>query len=400
MQQSIRILILILASVLVACAEQSLPVFDNPMPISVPSGSPAYGPRLSESAEGVTTLSWMERKDDGNVLRYSSFEEGSWSPASTVINDEKMFVSWADLPAVTPLGGSSLLAHWMSYTADSAYAFQVLTSRSDDDGVTWTAPASPHNDDTPTEHGFVSIYPTNSASGLVWLDGRNTPNKAMTLRSAILAPDGVPSDEAVVDDQVCDCCQTDVALTNAGPVVVYRNRTEDEVRDIYVARQLAGEWQPGQPIANDGWVISGCPVNGPAIDAAGDLVVVAWFTGANQTPKVQAAISTNAGKTFSKAMEISSTNAAGHVGIALIDAHSFAVSWMESGASGEFTVNLRALTTNGAIGPVRIIGRTSVAQNVPQLLRVRDKLLLAWTDEFDGLGKVVSVEVAIRGFYD
>ena len=400
MEFSNRIAFLIVVALLAACSKPPLPVFDTPIPISVPSGTPAYGPRLSAGNDDAAILSWMERSDGGATLRFSSYVQGSWSQSITVSTDEKMFVNWADLPAVVPVGSKELLAHWLSYTDDAPYAYQILTAYSHDEGATWSTPASPHSDGTPTEHGFVSSYPVAGGTGLVWLDGRNTPDKGMTLRSATLSTSGVPSEKTVIDDWVCDCCQTDVAITESGPVAVYRDRTDDEVRDIYVARQLKGVWQPGTPISNDGWVIAGCPVNGPVIDAAGKLVVVAWFTAANQEPKVQTAISTNAGKSFSDAIEITSTNATGHVGIALIDAHSYAVSWMETDKDGDYVVKLRALTSDGRKGPVRMVGRTSIGRNVPQLMRVQDKLILAWTDEIEKVSKVVSIEVAIRGFYD
>ncbi len=392
--------IAIVLATLCACTEQSLPVFENPQPVSVPSGKPAYGPRLSQSGEGAAVLSWMESNNEGGFLQFSTYDQGSWRAAVTAVKDANMFVNWADLPAVVPIGSGSLLAHWLSYTADAPYAYQVLTALSRDGGASWSAPVSPHGDDTPTEHGFVSTYAANNGTGLVWLDGRDTPDKGMTLRGATLALDGALSDETLLDDRVCDCCQTDVALTEAGPIAIYRNRSDDEVRDIYVSRQLDGNWQPGTPVSNDGWVISGCPVNGPSIVAAGKLVAVAWFTAANNEPKVQAAVSTNSGKTFSVPVEISSGNALGHVGIALVDAHSYVVSWMESGAVGSYAINLRALTLDGQAGPVHTVGRTSLVRAVPQLIRVDDKLVLAWTDEFDDLSKVVSVEVRIRGFYD
>ncbi|MDH4054016.1 MAG: hypothetical protein OEW73_03850 [Gammaproteobacteria bacterium] len=400
MRYSSRILFPVLASVLVACTEQSLPVFDIPIPISVPSGTPAYGPRLVTSPDGEVILSWMERGTDNVALRFSVYEQGSWGPAVTATIDEHMFVNWADLPAVTPLGSGSLLAHWLSYTADMPYAYQILTAHSADEGATWSAPRSPHVDGTPTEHGFVSMYPVSGATGLVWLDGRQTPDKGMTLRSATLSADGAVSDKTVIDDWVCDCCQTDVAITEAGPIAAYRDRTADEVRDIYVARNLNGEWQPGSAIANDGWVISGCPVNGPAIDAAGKFVALAWFTAAGQKPKVQTAFSTNAGKSFSEAIEISSPNTTGHVGVTLLDRHTYVVSWMEPGKNGDYAIKLRAVTTDGQTGREHIVGRTSVARNVPQLIRVGDKLVLAWTDTFDNVQKVASVQVAILGFYD
>ena len=101
---------------------------------------------------------------------------------------------------------------------------------------------------------------------------------AMTLRSAALSPDGQLADEQVVDEMICECCQTDVALTDAGPVVVYRDRSIDEMRDIGVSRFVDGRWQKGRLVSVDDWQIDGCPVNGPAIDADGDATAVAWFT--------------------------------------------------------------------------------------------------------------------------
>jgi hypothetical protein len=395
-----RILVCVLAAFLVACTEQSLPSFKNPQPITVPSGKPAYGPRLSQGGGEGAVLSWMERNDDGGLLRYSILDQGTWQPAATVINDKDMFVNWADLPAVTPLGGGALLAHWLSYVADSPYAYQILTAVSMDAGSTWSTPSSPHSDGTPTEHGFLSTYPAGDGVGLIWLDGRETPQAGMTLRNAILNTDGSLSNESLIDDLVCDCCQTDVAITDTGPVAVYRNRTSDEVRDIYVSRYLDETWQAGTPVSDDGWEISGCPVNGPSIAAKGDRVAIAWFTAANNKPTVKTAFSSNAGKSFSKPVEIASKGTSGHVGITLIDKHSYVVSWMEADKDGGYEVNLRARTADGQMGRVQTVGRTSVARNVPQMKLVGDNLILAWTDELSDLSKVVSVKVPILGFYD
>ena len=400
MRSTHRLLFCVLTLVLVACTEQSLPSFTNPQPISVPSGKPAYGPRLSQGSEENVVLSWMERSDDNRLLRYSVLDQDKWQPAVTAISDQHMFINWADLPAVTPLGADKLLAHWLSYVADTAYAYQILTAVSSDGGSSWSTPVSPHADATPTEHGFLSTYPAGDGLGLIWLDGRETPQKGMTLRTAVLGSDGELSNESLMDDLVCDCCQTDVTNTAAGPVAIYRNRNKDEVRDIYVSRYLNGTWQAGTPVSDDGWVIAGCPVNGPSIDAAGDLVVVAWFTAANKEPMVKAAYSKNAGESFSEPVLIASTGALGHVAVSLIDEHSFVVSWVEADKNKSYDINLRAVTTDGQVGRTTTIGRTSVVRTVPQMLRVGDKLILAWTDELNDLSKVVSVKVPILGFYN
>ncbi len=400
MRTDCRLLALLIPVLLGACTEQYLPQFGDPVPVTTPSGKPAYGPRLTQASNGDAILSWMERDEGGPSLRFSRYFEEAWLQQKVAIVDESMFVNWADLPAVTAIGPRSFLAHWLSYTADAPYAYQVLTAFSEDDGKSWSAPGSPHTDGTPTEHGFVSTYALESATGLIWLDGRNTPDAGMTLRGATLSSEGLLRDEIEIDDRVCDCCQTDIAQTDAGPVAIYRNRTAGEIRDIYVSRQRDGKWQPGTPLSDDGWVISGCPVNGPSIAAAGKRLVVAWFTAANGKPTVKVVVSTNSGKTFSKPLAVSSRNSLGQVGAALIDRHSFVVSWIESDKDGSYAIKIRGMTFDGQMGRVHTVGRTSLVRTVPQLVRVADNLVLAWADEMSDVSKIASVRVPIPGFYD
>ena len=59
-----------------------------------------------------------------------------------------------------------------------------------------------------------------------------------------------------------------------GPIAVYRNRTDDEIRDIYVSRYEMGAWTVGKPVHNDGWHVEACPVNGPVVSAHGKDVTV------------------------------------------------------------------------------------------------------------------------------
>lgn len=399
MQNAARLTILSTALTLLACTEQSPPVFDDPVPMSVPSGKPAFGPRLSDNGSESVILSWMEPNDETSELRFSRFSIDDWEPATLAASDPDMFINWADLPSVTA-HGDTLLAQWLSYVAEATYAYQVLIAFSNNGGASWGSAQSPHTDGTPTEHGFVSSYLSSAGIGLVWLDGRETPDAGMTLRTASVAEGEAPADEALLDDLVCDCCQTDSAETSDGPIVVYRDRTTDEVRDIYVSRQINGQWQPGVAVSNDGWVISGCPVNGPVVSADGGQVIVAWFTAANDQPIVKAAVSTNAGKTFSAPVAIATKNVLGHVAVSLVKRNSAAVSWLEADDDGSYEINLRSMTFDGQLGKVSTIGRTAISRNVPQLHRVNDELIFAWTDEINDMSKLATVRVRILGFYD
>ena len=199
------------------------------------AGNQALGARLSTGPDGTVLLSFMQRTEQGADLKFARLEGDRWEPPQNVVNDPQMFVNWADLPSVTPLNSEHWVAHWLSKSAPETYAYDVLVAFSTDTGATWTEPVRPHTDGTPTEHGFVSIRDAQGSPALLWLDGRKTGSKAvddprasaMTLRTATVAPDGSLSDEQLIDNMVCDCCQTDVAVSSDGPIAVYRNRTSD-----------------------------------------------------------------------------------------------------------------------------------------------------------------------------
>lgn len=408
MRTAYPITLLLLAVIVSACTRVQPPVFGEPVPISLSAGSNVLGPRLASGVDGTVVLSWMQRDDSAATLRFSTLELGEWQAPTNVVSDQRMFVNWADLPSVIPLADGHWVAHWLSKSAAATYAYDILLTQSSDNGLTWSDPVRPHSDGTPTEHGFVSIHAQGDSAALLWLDGRKTTNQvssdprssSMTLRSAVVDPLGDISKEQLVDEIVCDCCQTDVAISADGPIAVYRNRTMDEIRDIYVSRFSDGQWQPGSAIADDDWEISGCPVNGPAIDAEGNLVAIAWFSAANEKPVVRAALSTNAGQSFKAPVEIASRGSSGHVGVAIIDRSSVAVSWVEADNRGTNAINIRGLTTQGTLGRVETVGRSGLLRIYPQMARVDDKLILAWTDEIADATEIVSIEVPILGFYD
>jgi hypothetical protein len=275
-------------------------------------------------------------------------------------------------------------------------------------GETWHAAISPHTDNTPTEHGFVSIFASDDQAGLVWLDGRkyvnevtdNPVDSGMTLRAAFIDRESALSGEQIVDELICDCCQTDVAIAASGPLAVYRERSVDEIRDISITRYVDGNWQPGQTVAEDNWEIAGCPVNGPSIAASDDLVAVAWFTAADSISKVQIATSINSGREFSDALEIVSGDSLGRVGITFLDDESVAVSWLQRGMDGSATVMVRTVNSEAELGPVKTVSESATQFTVPQMAIVDDDLIFAWTEMRDDIKHVASAKLAIEALHD
>jgi hypothetical protein len=169
-------------------------------------------------------------------------------------------------------------------------------------------------------------------------------------------------------------------MTENGPIVVYRNRSEKEIRDIGIVRFENGKWTEPQIVIEDNWHIPGCPVNGPAIDASGSTVAIAWFTAANDNAKVQIAFSEDNGATFGLPVRIDNGNAMGRVDLIMLDANNAVVSWMEP--SGLDTViNIVKVSSDGSQGKPLTITKTRSERSsgFPQMELLGDKLYIAWT---------------------
>ena len=369
--------------------------------LAVPAGAQAAGPRLSGGGDRPLVLSWMEPDANGTTLRYSVLGDGGWNPSQEVVSGKDMFVNWADLPSVTALAGNHWVAHWLEMAGSLTYSYHVVMAQSFDGGRTWSEPVKPHTDGTPTEHGFVTVYPHAGMVAAIWLDGRKTGGEhdgdqresGMTLRAAVIDADNSLHDEQEIDDLICDCCQTDVAIAATGPVAVYRDRTPGEIRDIYVTRHIDGRWQTGVPLHDDDWQIAGCPVNGPAIAASGPEVAAAWFSVPDQAPAVQIRFSADSGASFGPASLLAADGAIGHVDTVLLADGSAVVSWLQAEADGRGRLVLRRVTPRGELGPVVSVANGAPARSVPQMAIDGDGLVLVWTEAREDGKRIASARV-------
>jgi len=341
---------------------------------------------------GRVILSWLEPAEgERHALRFATWEGSDWSEARTIAEGENFFVNWADFPSVVELPDGRLAAHWLVRSGPGTYSYDVHIAQSADGGDTWGAGVVPHRDGTETEHGFVSLFAgANGVLEAIWLDGRNFAagdghgghgGADMTLRHTTVSADGSLGPETLLDDRICDCCQTSVATTSRGPIAVYRDRSADEVRDISVIRRTDGRWTEPRPVHRDGWQIAGCPVNGPAAAADGEQVAVAWFTAANETPRAKLAFSSDAGATFGQPVSIDDGDPLGRVDVALLDGGDALVTWLERvGEAAE--IRARRVSPSGEVGRSWLISGTAAARGsgFPRMARVGDRVVFAWTE--------------------
>ena len=356
-----------------------------------PAAEGSMAPNLSVAPDGRVLMSWIEKLGEGrHALRFAVREGERWSAPRLVAEGTDWFVNWADFPSIVALPDGTLAAHWLVKSAAATYAYDVRIAFSTDGGTHWSEPVVPHRDGTPTEHGFVSLFPTRDGRlGAAWLDGRETLTAedsgeegggAMTLRYATVGRGGELSEEALLDARLCDCCQTSTAVTAEGPLVVFRDRSNAEVRDIARVILRGGAWSDSQAISADHWEISGCPVNGPSAAAYGRRAVVAWFTAANDAPRVRVAFSADAGASFGLPVAVDDGAPLGRVDTLLLEDGSAIVSWVESSPEGS-SLRLRRIRPDGERGEAVLVVQAGepLANGFPQIVRAGPELVLAWT---------------------
>lgn len=360
--------------------------------IPSPAGPQSAQPQLSVSPRGVI-LSWVERTGATATLKFAESIAGGWSPPKTVASGADWFVNWADVPSVVRLGDGTLVAHWLRKSGADTYAYDVRLSHSKDNGATWSASFLPHHDGTQTEHGFASLFDAPGGGlGLVWLDGRAMKGGHdghgagdMSVRFAAFDEQWKQTADAPLDMRVCECCPTTVAITSEGPLVAYRDRSPNEVRDIYVTRLENGTWTKPHAVHNDEWRVPACPVNGPALSARNRDVAVAWFTAKNDEPKSFMAFSTDAGRTFGSPIRLDDEASLGRVDVELLPDGSAAASYVEF-AERRAGFRVRRVARDGTkSAPITIAGMTgNRTSGLPRMVLHGDRLFFAWVDRENG----------------
>ncbi len=360
---------------------------------------------MSTGPNGGVLLSWLERQPDSTtvVLKVATGDSGGrWSPPADVVSARNLFVNWADFPSVVALANGNLLAHWLQKGGPDKYAYDIQLALSSDAGRTWKPTGMPHPAGVPVEHGFVSLLPrADSSADIFFLSGTVPPpgsppgtDAPFHLSMAHIAGDGRVRDSVeTLDARTCTCCQTAATVTARGAVVLYRDRSETETRDIAIRRRVSGAWTAVVPLHADGWVINGCPVNGPAIASAGDTVAAVWFTGARDTARVQLMFSTDAGATFGAPIRIDAGQPLGRLDVKLVDGADALVTWTERVAHDSAEVRARLVTIGGSVEPALTIATVPAgrASGFPRMARRGRDVVLAWTQP----GPVSTVRVAV-----
>ncbi len=350
-------------------------------PLANPSGAGSLQPNWSAAPDGSAVFSWIEPSNgDSFSLRYAVRHGASWSPAITIAANRHFFRHPAEVPEVMAVPGGHWLAHWVEATEDGSDAEYVYVSSSTD-GTHWSTPTQAHHDHSKVQHGLASmaLNPDGGAS-LFWLEALKGEDGPTFLMRTIVDASGKEVSEERLDGDVCSCCPTAVAKTAKGLIVAYRGHTAKDIRDIAVRRLDNGRWSAAKIVHADNWEINACPINAAAVAAKGDHVALGWYTGAQDSPRVLLAFSSDSGSSFGTPVTLSTGHAFGYTSLALDEDGSAIVSWLEQSPAGA-RVLVRRVSSGGTAGPIVEVAKGGkMALGYPKLFHYGNDTLVAWGD--------------------
>lgn len=397
-----KLLIIAITTIFVIACNNPVQHANNQLKIiPSPADSVSAEPYLFTDINGVVYLSWVEKGIEKSTLNFSRLNNDTWSKPAIINSGDNWFVNWADYPMLVSDGSGGMVAHFLERSEKGKYTYDVKLISSVDGGIVWSNPKILNEDRKKAEHGFVSLIPYKNNYFVAWLDGRNAASEGegghseghhgqMTLRAAIIDKSGTKITEWELDNRVCDCCQTTAAITANGPIVIYRDRSETEIRDISIVRFANGQWTEPKIIFPDNWMIAGCPVNGPRVDARGNNIAVARFTSPDKKGQVSVIFSKDGGVSFGAPIRVDEGLAIGRVDIILLDDKTAMVSWMEGDA-----IKAAKIHADGTKEPSIIIASSSQSRSsgFPQMTKSGNSIVFAWTD--DKLKKISTGRLAL-----
>lgn len=364
--------------------------------IASPAGMGSVASQLAVGDDGTVFISWIEpgEKPGIRAFRVSAFDRKrrAWGAAKTVSEGADITLDVWSTPQIAVNSRGAIAALWYTTSAfggeSPSSSSQAVYSRSEDQARTW-APPIPLNPGSEANE-FASLTALSDGRFLaVWLEPQRkagSSESVQSLRGRILFMD---APTVLLDPRVCDCCATSVVgFPDGSALAVYRDRSDDEVRDISLLRFQTERWSEPRKLSFDHWKIAGCPVNGPAISALKTQAAAAWYTAAGDQPQVLASTSSDAGDVFLSATRIDDGHPLGQVDIVQLRAGTRFVSWIEAGATArEAAIWMRRLANDGSLSvPVRLAVTTrDRACGVPRLARLKDEdtspaeLLLSYT---------------------
>jgi hypothetical protein len=314
----------------------------------------------------------------------------------------------------------------VTWTARITEGTRLLSARSDDGGKTFAAAAVVPGTDAPGNRGWETTATTSAGEVIaVWLDHRRVTDSGRSaghaghqhggtaaqqrdgvaraqLSQLFFAQFGRPNSVKALTGGVCYCCKTAVATgPNDQVYAAWRHVYPGNIRDIAFAASTDGGRTFSAPVrvSEDGWVLDGCPENGPAmaVDDRGRIHIV-WPTllparqkGGDPQMALFHASSEN-GRTFTARQPLPTEGFPGHAQLAVTaDGEPVAV-WDELAEGARRVAGATGVrNSQGGMRFVRQRFDAGAGGMYPAVATANDRTVVAWTS---GAGPNTAVRVA------
>jgi hypothetical protein len=313
--------------------------------------------------------------------------------------------------------GNLVLAHlsWAAQDVNGFWPAWIVVHRSEDGGATWhragQAPSAEVTWFQPAP-GSLTLSVSDSGSGVLvsWVDlappgvvPEDHPTKVTGTESTPVwfarSADGgatFAAPEPAVGSS-CSCCRPHAAFVGERAAIAYRDLTfidaSTDERDPAVALQAAdGAWDDPIVVHDDGYQLpfAGCPASGPGIDADGETMLVAWYTGADDRGRIQVASGTEAAG-FAPPIELAETPVTYDLQVAAEPDHAAVLYLTEAGSTDGSPLGDANVVELGPDG-IRSLGSVRVPWNY---IRVADVAVadgrthVAWIGTGEDAGRVL-----------
>jgi hypothetical protein len=290
---------------------------------------------LARAPDGSVWLAWIESTPGGATVRSASLNPTTlrWSAAQRVATGPRILDVDTAPPALAVARGGRVTVAWTEGSAASPETESIFLSSSTDAGLTWTAP-------TPlTTESKANSLPvlTTLADGRVlaaWLDrrGRTTGDHDTRLYARIV---GEPAGhDVLIEARVSEKSPPAlVSFPDGSALLSYRTLGDGTVRDINVVRYRLGRWENDHNLSRDEWCSPHCPASGSQLAASGGRVAAAWFTAAEDRPRLRISSSPDAGSRFLMPLSVDFGHPLGRPAVAMLHDGAIVTLWVEGESS-------------------------------------------------------------------
>jgi len=235
----------------------------------------ALGPDIVASGDRLA-MSWTERRDDADELHLAT-----WSPteglATARVASDDVVVGLARKPSIA-WGDDGTV--WVSFTSGDPRGSSLWLARATNGlaevEVERIATAGPDQLPTLLDQPEVRVGP----DGDVWLMVKaevDHPTVELWLGRGTDDFDLQPV--TPFPGRPCECCPHQLDFTPDGEALLTIRNDQQNLREIWVARAGRGstDFDRVQQVSTTGWIVPGCPFDGPRMAARRDpRLVVTW----------------------------------------------------------------------------------------------------------------------------